>query len=198
MIVWLGGEVESFAFKRPGPDHHARWMAKAIYNIKLYLLMDQFPMDEKSKGEVMVIAEFVAIFYAKAFFKAPLPCSAASTDLAFMSEIHQWRKFHPTVSFKCVQSCYRHLWYLTPQLIVLSILDRDISNSEKEDMAKKLFGMGRADSIKPGKPVFPSIAMTVDSSPPKLSSFITEDSWLVFDLLGLREQQEWLQTLCEL
>ena len=77
MIVWLGGEVESFAFNRPGPDHHARWMAKAIYNIKLYLLMDQFPMDEKSTGEVMVIAEFVAIFYAKAFFKAPLPCSAA-------------------------------------------------------------------------------------------------------------------------
>ena len=27
-----------------------------------------------------------------------------------------------------------------------------------------------------------------------LSSFVTEDSWLIFDLLDLREAQEWLQT----
>ena len=62
-------------------------------------------------------------------------------------------------------------------------------------MAKKLFSMDRAESVKPGKPEFPIISWTLDSSPPKLSSFISEDSWLIFDLLGLKDEQEWLQTL---
>ena len=31
-VVYLGGLVESFKFKRPGASHHARFMAKAIYS----------------------------------------------------------------------------------------------------------------------------------------------------------------------
>ena len=141
MVVWLGGDVNSFVFKRPGPVHHARWMAKAIYNIKLYLLMRQFPLAEKDMEEVEIITQFVAIFYAKAWFKAPLPCSAASTDLTFMTEILQWRQLQPTVSFKCMQSCYRHLLYLNPKLVVHSLLDPDTPAAEKELTAKKLFSI---------------------------------------------------------
>ena len=54
LIVWLGGHVEGFSFKRPGADHHARWLAKAIYKLKLCLLMYQFMMEEKQKEEVLI------------------------------------------------------------------------------------------------------------------------------------------------
>ena len=37
-IVCLGGEVPSFQFRLPGPDHHARWMSKVIYTLKIKLL----------------------------------------------------------------------------------------------------------------------------------------------------------------
>ena len=37
-IVCLGGEVPGFEFHLPGPDHHARWMSKNIYFLKLKLL----------------------------------------------------------------------------------------------------------------------------------------------------------------
>ena len=34
-IMVLGGSVPDFQFLLPGPDHHARWMSKAIYYLKL-------------------------------------------------------------------------------------------------------------------------------------------------------------------
>ena len=35
VVISLGGEVEGFMLKLPGPDHHARWMSKCIYSLKL-------------------------------------------------------------------------------------------------------------------------------------------------------------------
>ena len=62
-------------------------------------------------------------------------------------------------------------------------------------MSRCLFSMPRPAEFKSGKPVFPTISWDSSSScAPKLSSFITSDSWLLFDLLGLEGPQEWLQT----
>ena len=194
VIIWLGGKVQSFTFKFPGADHHARWLSKAIYYMKLALLSAQFVMEEKEKGEVAIIAEFVGLFYSKAFFKCPLPSAAPSTDLLFMSEVMQYRLIHPKLAFQCLQSCYRHLWYLTPSLVVLALADKDTIDSDKEEMGKKLFSIPRPKTISPGKPVFPVIPWGEKSTPPSLSTFVSEESWLLFDLLGLDGNQEWLQT----
>ena len=45
--IFLGGSIDRkkgyiYSIQVPGADHHARWMAKAIYTIKLRLLMHQF------------------------------------------------------------------------------------------------------------------------------------------------------------
>ena len=46
IIVWFGGYVRNFTFKMPGADHHARWMSKAIYFMKLALLEKQYQMTD--------------------------------------------------------------------------------------------------------------------------------------------------------
>ena len=194
VIVWLGGKVNTFTFKFPGADHHARWLSKAIYYMKLALLSKQFIMEEKDQQEVTILAEFIGLFYAKAFFKCPLPSAAPATDLAFVTEMLKYRMIHPRLAFQCLQSCYRHLWYLTPSLVVLALADKDTPDEEKEDMAKHLFSIYRTSSVTPGKPEFPFLSAGEGSTPPKLSSFLSEKSWLLFDLLGLQEPQEWLQT----
>jgi hypothetical protein len=141
--------------------------------------------------EVAIISEFVCLFYAKAFFRSPLPAAAPRVVLVFMSEVLQYRLIHPKLAFQCLQSCTRHLWYLTPGLVVLALCDKDLDNDAKEEMGKKLFSITRPKS---GKPVFPSIIWGEASLAPRLSFFISEESWLLFDLLGLVEPQEWLQT----
>ena len=183
VITWLGGSVPSFTLKYPGADHHARWLSKAIYYMKLALLIGQFPMDQKEQQEVLVIAEFVALFYAKGFFKSPLASAAPKTDLEFMSGILQYRVVQPKLAFICLQSCYKHLWYLTPRLVVFSLCDKDLEDAEREEVANTLFS----------KPVIPSIGLE-DVPVPKLSSFLSEESWLLFDLQGIEAPQDWMQT----
>ena len=51
LIVWLGGHVKDFTFKYPGADHHARWMSKQIYSLKIALLADQIDMCEVEEVE---------------------------------------------------------------------------------------------------------------------------------------------------
>ena len=198
MVVWLGGKVESFKFRRPGADHHARWMSKAIYNLKLRLLSEQFDLDTKQQEDVKIIAEFCGLFYVKAFLKCPLPCSAPRNDLVFMSEVLHWRLLHPRLAFTVLKSCYVHLWYLTPQMVVVSLLDEGYTADEREAMALQLYYTERSESVEIGKPKFPEINWKADGSPPDLKSFISSKSWLIFDLLGLTNSQEWLQTPCSL
>ena len=52
LIVSLGGTVPGFSFKIPGADHHARWMSKAIYYLKIRLLSKIF-WAEYSTSDVM-------------------------------------------------------------------------------------------------------------------------------------------------
>ena len=130
----------------------------------------------------------------KVFFKVPLPIAASYTDLIFMSDMVKYWMVQPKLAFQCLQSCYRHLWYLTPQLVIFALCDKDTDIGEKEEMAKKLFSIPRPEKINLGKPTFPQVLFGADGTTPKLSTFVTEKSWLLFDLLELKDSQEWLQT----
>ena len=72
VVVSLGGErEEGFTFKVPGADHHARWMSKGIYYLKMFLLSHQFRLSEEEREQVRRIVIFVIIIYARAWFEAP-------------------------------------------------------------------------------------------------------------------------------
>ena len=65
VVVSLGGTVTNFKFKLPGPDHHARWMSKCLYILKIKLLSNQFKLFEDEIRQVTDLAEFIILFYAK-------------------------------------------------------------------------------------------------------------------------------------
>ena len=68
---------ERFRFYMPGPVHHARFMAKALYYLKMYLLLDHIPgLTKENKEEISDMAMFVSIFYAKWFLRAELPAAS--------------------------------------------------------------------------------------------------------------------------
>ena len=109
VVVGLGGKVEDFVFKLPGPDHHARWMAKGLYNSKMKLLSKVFKLSAEEQRQVDQLSEFVWLFYAKLWFTTPLPCSAARHDLNFMSSILEYRSVNPKLCYEVLRSAYRHL-----------------------------------------------------------------------------------------
>ena len=61
-------------------------------------------------------------------------------------------------------------------------------------MAKTLHKMERKEVFS-GKPVFPEITWPENvEDVPDLSSFVSSNSWLLFDMLGLVGPQDWLLT----
>ena len=193
LIVSLGGTVPGFSFKMPGADHHARWMSKAIYYLKIKLLSNIFDLSSDEKLEVHEISEFTVLFYVKYWLQTPLSSAAARIDLDFMSNILHYRHFtKPKIAFAIMQSSYRHLWYLTPQLVILALADQKLEVETREAMAKALHSCKR-EAIVSGKPVFPVFPMSLPHMRQNMSALETSDSWLVFLLLGFDGPQDWLQ-----
>ena len=192
LIVSLGGKVKDFSFKMPGADHHARWMLKVIYYLKIRLLSNIFEISPEDMDKVTQVAEFIVLFYAKYWLQAPLPTAAARIDLEFMANIQYYRQRRPRAAFAVLQSTYRHLWYITPQLITLALADRELDDTSKEQMAKALYTI-KPKKISTGKPSFPLLPSGAADSRVNMASLVSEYSWLVFNLLGLEGDHDWLQ-----
>ena len=72
------------------------------------------------------------------------------------------------------------------------MVDPGMHDDQKERMARHLHSLGRF-KINMGKPEFPAIDFSGhEIQVPDLAEFITSDSWLIFDKLGLLGPQDWL------
>ena len=104
-VLYLGGTVPNFSFRLPGADHHARFMSKGIYWLKIKLLQNSFclplpPAKKDPKKEQKIVtwhdvtemANFLAIFYVKFWFLAPLTTEAARNDLEFYSLLYKYQE----------------------------------------------------------------------------------------------------------
>lgn len=65
-IIFLGGDtVNKFKIRPPGAMHQARWMARAIYSLKISLFSSQFKMSNKDKTALLDVCLFIATCYVK-------------------------------------------------------------------------------------------------------------------------------------
>jgi len=47
-VIFLGGTpTRGISFLYPGTIHHARWMSKAIYSLKIFIFHNQFKLKKK-------------------------------------------------------------------------------------------------------------------------------------------------------
>lgn len=91
------------------------------------------------------------------------------------------------------ESCKRHLWYLTEELVALALFDEELSDFTRAFLATSLWNTPRPSSFTLGKPKFPPVRDQL----PSLPSLIGPRSWLLFSLIGLDGPQEWLQITAE-
>ena len=199
MVISLSGRVpEGFKFRIPGADHHARWMSKGIYYIKIWLLSRIFVLSVVERDQVQRIFRFTVVIYAKAWFLAPLSSSAPRNDLEFHYKVLLYRQVEPKAAFMVLQSIRRHQWYTCPQMATLALADKHMESEEREMLAKTLHRMPR-NKITTGRPEFPFLNWEGEVlARPKLQSLVTSNSWLVFQLLGLTSNQDWLLTPCSM
>ena len=80
--MYLSPEA-SFNIRAPSSVSHTRFMAKAIYNLKIQLLNPQltYQITAGQQKEVKRMAEFVSIFYSVWFLRSSIPSAAPNQDV---------------------------------------------------------------------------------------------------------------------
>jgi hypothetical protein len=206
--LFLNGKNEQITFRKPGALHKARWMAKLIYTLKICMFEEQIGClpdgtitTKQQVHKMRAFANFVSLVYIPWWLRTSNSCQAPYNDLDFYRKLKDYAQINPVISASAVTAFGRHLWYLTSEMVPLSLFCPDVSNEEKDRMSRELLNCKPADmSVIPvnrygtgfGKPAFPDLRTVT-----RLSDLIDSDSWLLFRLLDLdtaflsRPASEW-------
>lgn len=146
LIFLGGGDRLRISFKKPGALHHARWMAKAIYALKMYLFRDEISLSKAELSGITELALFVALVYCKYWNEAQFAVKAPLNDLFFMSELKSYPNRH--IAIPAQKALSRHLWYLGEQLVGLSIFYDRVSNDKKGKMVENMNKISIQNNLK--------------------------------------------------
>ncbi|XP_047129704.2 uncharacterized protein LOC124809606 [Hydra vulgaris] len=196
----LSGD-EQFRLRKLGPVHHARFMAKGIYFLKMYLLLNNISsLTDFEKKVIKDMAFFTAVFYTEWFIKAEIPAVAPYQDMKALWQMMRYSKINPVQAKPVIESLKRHTWYIDPNFLVMSLVDKNVQ--ERSDIAKKLYSTPRPTTYAIEKHqvnlnILNSL-MFNDDTPPSLTPLITDQSWLIFHILNhANAEVQWLKTPSE-
>ena len=185
-IVVLGGEPRrGIHIARPGAIHRARWMAKVIYALKMYLFRDQEVLNLRKKdiSTIKRFVEFSIAIYVVPWSKARCAASAPAQDLDLLKSLLAYPDRE--ISEATSTSFGRHMWYLSERLIALAFFDDGVSCATKRDMVK-----ASQDQIGLKEP---RRRVTVDTREANLegktvADFVTTGSLKFFELMNIDTQ----------
>lgn len=155
----LDSKGKSKKVKVPGAISRARFMAMAIYNLKIYLFRDQFSLTGTFKPNILVLNDnrirkfniadaelanlrdmnvFIVTIYMRYWFECPLPSDAPKNDLRMVTNLIEYRNINEKIAEEVLTVLFRHLWYLSETLIGLAFFDRTIDAQTKRLMVAAL------------------------------------------------------------
>ena len=92
-LLFLGGSMPNgkglVTIKAPGAFHHARWMGKSLYTLKIALFRNQLGeiYTPEQLRNIYSLAIFMSIFYTKAWLTCTSAANAPSNDLELMKKL---------------------------------------------------------------------------------------------------------------
>lgn len=138
-LLFLGTNLTpNITIKTPGAFHRARWMAKLIYNLKIYLFRKQFKLTESEVSGLQKFNSFVVKTYLQHWFTCRSAISAPLNDLNLLKELDYYKKTIPSIAEPTIKTFSSHLWYLSEHLVGLAFFDPRISSDKKKLMVDAL------------------------------------------------------------
>lgn len=179
-IIFLGDiPARGIRFAAPGAMHRARWMAKIIYSIKVWMFRGAFKLTAKEERSLRDLSLFGALLYTKAWTSASNPIEAPLNDFILASSIAKYTLINEGISSVAKNALSRHLWYLGEELVALSFFDNRLGTETKQKMIDAL--------LKPGTEATRKRATVNvnDAAAMNLEDFVTENTLQFFRILGL-------------
>ena len=105
--------------RKTGAVHHARFVGKSIYYLKMQVLSTQIDFIQKNREHVKVITELVACFYSKWYLQSNDTTKSPFMDLTAIHQMHQYRAVwaEPFAVDAVLNSLFKHTRYLDSTLI---------------------------------------------------------------------------------
>lgn len=182
-IIYLGGVPEKgILFRRPAGLHRARWMAKAMYCLKIFLFKHQFKLTGKEEEAVRDICIFTVMIYIKYWFQAPAGWSAPRNDLQLLKDLTAFESVNKTMATVALKKILGHLWYLSEELVSFAFFDNELSVQDKKKMvdALKIEGVENCPKRK---------SLDVKHFKQKnIEDFVTSNSLRFFQILGISSE----------
>jgi len=167
-------------FSPPGAYHRARWMAKGIYCLKIYLFREQFKLTQQELRSLRRICLFTITIYVKAWFTAASSCDAPYNDLCMLQSLELYADVDREVANIAVKKMRGHLWYLSEDLIALALFSDNVWDSEKVAIIAALKKPKMQDDLRRVDPKTISTFRTKT-----LSDFVTERSLNLFTAMRI-------------
>lgn len=144
-LLFLGGKIENYTFKAPQSMSKARWMSRLIYALKLYLFQSQFDLSEEEIDNLETFCVFGSVFYIKNWIRTPFLREAGNDDLAFYNNMHFFKKFHKKCAESVIKKIENHTWYLSGELIGISLFSQDVAIEEKRKIVDSILSIAKPD-----------------------------------------------------
>lgn len=139
-LIFIGNPDKiNISIHHPGAVHRARWMAKIIYSLKIYLYRKHFPLEDDELCALRIFNVFIVKIYLEYWFTCELPTRAPYNDLCLLQEISEYGKVNPVISSIAFSTLLGHVWYLDEIPVGLSFFDDRISLAEKRRMVQALY-----------------------------------------------------------
>lgn len=138
MIV-LGSPPAKIHWRAPGGIHHARWMAKLLYAMKIILFRSQrdvFILSKKEEIRLQRFVQFGALLYTKAWIEAPLAAEAPGQDMKLWIDLKKYQAIDSGISLAACHVLEHHLWYLSDELVGLALFSDRVSAAEKAQIVE--------------------------------------------------------------
>ena len=98
-IIFLGGTPpRGIHIMAPEAMHQARWMAKVICSLKIWMFRSQFKLTKKEEKGLREVCLFSVVLYLKTWFSAPLAVSAPRNDLQLLQDLYNYRQHNDKIS----------------------------------------------------------------------------------------------------
>ena len=165
-------------FKEPGPMHHARWMSKALYALKIYLFRDFIVLTSAEMEGIVMLCQFLLLIFIKYWFLCPLSTSAPANDLQKLKDLVEFKSINPKLANAVLQKDLAHLWYLSDKFIGAAVFDSKLSSSDHQALANAILHTKKQPAKSDRATVKISQIPTLT-----LSSFVTIDSLRLFKQL---------------
>lgn len=110
-----------------------RWMAKAIYCLKLYTFRHQIKINHCEETALRDKFCFIIICYTQNWFSFMNSIEALLNDIVFLRKLVYYKKRNITIAGVALMKFCNHLWHLNEKCIMFSIFDERISVEDKRN-----------------------------------------------------------------